>query len=241
MDTAHFDQAAVTWDNNPSRLALAGAIAAAVADVVPLGPHWSAMEYGCGTATLSFILAGNVGRIVAADVSQGMLDQVRHKLAAAGVRNVTPCLLDLTRTPPPPETYDLILCAMALHHVDDARHMLETFTAMLRPGGWVALADLVTEDGSFHGAGAVPHNGFDPRELVGLLTGTGLADAAWNNVHELQRNGRSYPVFLLTARRPDTCDLTAPVAKARTARQRARPVDRASAGSRKQSTSRTSP
>jgi len=128
---------------------------------------------------------------------------VARKLAAAGVRNVTPCLLDLTRTPPPADTYDLILCAMALHHVDDVRHILGTFAGMLRPGGWVALADLLTEDGSFHGAGAVPHNGFDPRELAGLLSGAGLVNAAWHGVHELQRNGRSYPVFLLTAQRPN--------------------------------------
>jgi len=74
MDTAHFDQAAATWDENPSRLALTRAIAAAVADAVPLMPHGSAMEYGCGTATLSFLLAGSLGKIVAADVSQGMLD-----------------------------------------------------------------------------------------------------------------------------------------------------------------------
>lgn len=40
---------------------------------------------------------------------------------------------------------------------------------------------------------------------------------------------------------PDACHSTTPVAKASAARQRARPVDRASAGSRKQSTSRTSP
>lgn len=203
MDTAHFDRAAATWDDNPVRLQLTRAIATAVAAQVPPQAQGVALEYGCGTATLSFLLAGHVGRVVAADTSPGMLAQVRRKLAAAGVSNVIPRQLDLTRGQVPRERYDLILCAMALHHVADAHRLLRTFAALLRPGGWLALADLEREDGSFHGAEHVPHYGFEPATLTATLAAAGLTDAAWRTVHQVMRNGRTYPVFLLTARRPD--------------------------------------
>lgn len=199
MSTTPFDQKAATWDENPSRLALAQALAAGIRQAVPLRPHWRALEYGCGTATLSFLLAGDLGPIMAADTSAGMLAQVRKKADAAGVGTVTPLELDLTRMPPPATRFDLVMCAMALHHVKDADGLLRAFAALLAPGGWLAVADLETEDGSFHTEEPVPHHGFAPDALAQILTAAGLRSAAWRTPHVLQRHGRSYPVFLLTA------------------------------------------
>jgi ubiquinone/menaquinone biosynthesis C-methylase UbiE len=204
MDNTHFDQAAPHWDENPTRLALTRAIAAAVAANVPLAPDWTALEYGCGTAALSLLLADRLGRIVAADRSPGMLAEVRRKIAVARVGNLTIWNLDLlARAQVPKERFDLILCAMAMHHVADVHRLLRAFAALLRPGGWLALADLQREDGSFHGGERVPHHGFDPPALGATLAKAGLANPAWRDVHILRRGERDYPVFLLTAQRPE--------------------------------------
>lgn len=48
------------------------------------------------------------------------------------------------------ERFDGIISAMALHHIKDTQHLLRTFTSHLHPGGFIALADLDREDGSFH-------------------------------------------------------------------------------------------
>ena len=198
MNTERFDQLAATWDDNPLRQALTAAVAAAIRTDVPLRPEWTALEYGCGTAALSFRLSGLLQQIVAADSSPGMLEQVRQKLTAAGTDNILPQQLNLDTEPPPPETVDLILCSMAMHHVEDLRRVAAAFAAMLRPGGWLAIADLEAEDGSFHQDQAVPHNGFEPAMLAGLMAKAGLTGAAWRTIHSMERNGRAYPIFLLT-------------------------------------------
>ena len=201
MTTAHFDQAAATWDENPARLAMSKAFAIAIAECVPLHPDWRALEYGCGTATLSFLLADKLGCITAADASEGMLEQVRLKIAASGNRTITPRQLDLANTAPTGESFDFIYCAMALHHVADTQGLAGKFAALLAPGGWLAIVDLCAEDGSFHPDFTVPHNGFAPDRLAALFQDAGLTGCAWRTVHELERDGRRYPQFLLTARK----------------------------------------
>jgi ubiquinone/menaquinone biosynthesis C-methylase UbiE len=209
MSQAHFDQAAATWDADPTRMGMSKAFATAIVATVPLQAAWSAMEYGCGTATLSFLLAGKLGKITAADASPGMIEQVHRKVVAGGIANVQPRLLDLTDAPPPGERFDVIFCAMALHHVADIASLAAKFAALLLPGGWLAIADLHAEDGSFHPDVAVPHHGFEPEELAAVFAAAGLTGLAWRTVHELERHGRRYPLFLLTGRRPDVsrCDL----------------------------------
>ena len=39
---------------------------------------------------------------------------------------------------------------MAMHHVEDTAHFLKTLYDHLNPGGFIAVADLDKEDGSFH-------------------------------------------------------------------------------------------
>jgi len=56
---------------------------------------------------------------------------------------------DITQTPTG-NKYDLIINAMAMHHVEDTDNMLSAFSAHLKTGAKIALADLDKEDGSFH-------------------------------------------------------------------------------------------
>jgi 2-polyprenyl-3-methyl-5-hydroxy-6-metoxy-1,4-benzoquinol methylase len=46
--------------------------------------------------------------------------------------------------------FDLIMSAMALHHVKDTSTLINSFYEHLKPGAKAALADLDKEDGSFH-------------------------------------------------------------------------------------------
>ena len=50
-----------------------------------------------------------------------------------------------------------------MHHVKDTDNMVKQFAVHLKPGAKIALADLDTEDGSFHtkGVEGVYHNGFE--------------------------------------------------------------------------------
>jgi len=202
----HFDEAARRWDANPLFQARADMIAAAIRARVPLAPGMRALDYGCGTGLLSFPLRHALGHITLKDTSAGMLDVLAEKIAAQGVANMTPVRMDLTAAPLPDERYDLIYSSMTLHHMPDTDALLKAFHDLLDPGGWLCIADLDREDGSFHGEGFDVHFGFDRDELAARARAAGFSAVAFDTVFEIVKERddgtRAYPVFMMCARRP---------------------------------------
>lgn len=47
--TSHFDQAAATWDDNPSRIGLMKAVGEAILRQVQPTAEMDVLDYGCGT------------------------------------------------------------------------------------------------------------------------------------------------------------------------------------------------
>jgi len=207
MSGKHFDQAAAGWDRKQRRIELAARIAAAISSTLPLSRTMKAMEYGCGTGLVGLALAPKLGSLTAVDTSAGMLEVLAGKIADAKITNVTPLRLDLLHEPLT-DRFDLIFCAMVLHHIQETDAILARFSDLLRDGGYLAVADLREEDGSFHdpGADGVMHHGFDPADLAARLGGLGMQEMRFSDVHSIvkPREGeetRSYPVFLLTGRK----------------------------------------
>ncbi|MFZ1828304.1 MAG: class I SAM-dependent methyltransferase [Candidatus Competibacteraceae bacterium] len=200
-----FNDKAQTWDADPIKQERALAIAAAIRQRVPLTPDWSALEYGCGTGLLSFALQADLGRITLADSSLGMLAVLEKKIAAAGLTHWRPLALDLMADPPPAEHYHLIYTLMTLHHVADVDRLLQIFYDLLHPAGWLGIADLDQEDGSFHGAGFTGHCGFDRAALRAQLLRAGFSSVNFSTSYLMKkatdRGLREYPVFLAVATR----------------------------------------
>jgi ubiquinone/menaquinone biosynthesis C-methylase UbiE len=198
-----FDERARDWDT-PERRRRAEAVALAIRESVPIGPTTRAIDLGAGTGLLGFGLAGHVGEMVLADPSEGMLEVVREKLAAAAGSRVTAIRLDLLADPPPEEPFDLAVSLLVLHHLADTRAALAATWRLLRPGGRIAIADLDAEDGTFHSADAegIHHLGFERGALADLAGAVGFTDVEVRTATEIERNGRRYPVFLLLGRRP---------------------------------------
>ncbi len=205
LDAAHFDSKARQWDENPVFQERGLKIANAVRKAVPLHRQMRALDYGCGTGLLSFPLKDELGAILMADNSSGMLEVVAEKIAAQGVMNMTPLKLDLLADPLPAQTFDLIVTAMTLHHVPDTDHILRVFHDLLNPGGYLCIADLDQEDGSFHGQEVDVHHGFDQTDLGRRTAQAGFTDAQFQTVFTITKERESgtqdYPVFLMTARR----------------------------------------
>jgi tRNA (cmo5U34)-methyltransferase len=85
---SRFDEAAGQWDNNPTRVELARAVAITIRRAIPVQAHWRALDYGAGTGLLTLNLQPSVASLVALDSSTGMLEKLTEKLAAAGIVNV---------------------------------------------------------------------------------------------------------------------------------------------------------
>ncbi len=207
MSPSIFDHRAAEWDNNPGRVAIAQNIAAAMLKALPCERTWRALDCGAGTGLLTLNLLPHLAEICATDSSAGMLEQLRKKIAAAGIRNVTTQLWDADAEACPQASFDLVCSSMVLHHLRDTPAALQRIVAALRPGGWLALADLETEDGSFHPDPAgVHHHGFAPENIACWLSAAGCTDIALSTAYTIVKPDATgtqhrYPVFLATARR----------------------------------------
>lgn len=207
LDAAHFDSKARQWDENPVFQERARKIAEAIRHTVPLRRDMSALDYGCGTGLLSFPLKDELGTILLADSSRGMLAVVAEKIATQGVRNMTPVQLDLLADAPPAQRFDLIYTSMTLHHVPDTDGILRIFHDLLQPGGHLCIADLDQEDGSFHGLEIDVHHGFDRASLARRASSVGFGESTFQTVFtiakERETGTQTYPVFLMTTQRKD--------------------------------------
>lgn len=198
-----FDERAAQWDANPERLVRAQDAARSIQNHVPLDLTWTAMEYGCGTGLVGFILQPFLGHLAMADSSSGMLNVLQEKINQAGVTNMTCMKLDLATDPAPAERFHLIFTSMTLHHVDDTLYLLSRFYDQLKDGGYLAVVDLDVEDGSFHGNGFAGHRGFDRAVLKDQVHQVGFARVVFYDLAPLRKNTetaiRTFPLFLLVA------------------------------------------
>ena len=207
MSGKHFDKAAAGWDQKQRRVELAAKIASAISSTLPLHKKMTGLEYGCGTGLVGLALAPELATLTAVDTSNGMLEVLAGKIKEEKISNVTPLCLDLLQEPLN-ERFDLIFCAMTLHHIKEADQLLARFCELLAAGGYLAVADLQAEDGSFHDAEAdgIMHHGFHPEDLVKTLTDLGLTQVSVKEVHSIIKTNdagveRAYPVFLLSGKK----------------------------------------
>jgi len=203
MTATDFDARAATWDDDPTKVERARAVADEIVARVPLAPTMRALEYGCGTGLLSFLLRPRLGDITLADVSEGMLAVAARKIASAGDASMRAQKLDYFVDPVPAHAFDLIYSLMTLHHIPDTAGILERFRRALAAPGFLCIADLDTEDGSFHGAGFDGHLGFDRGELAAKARRAGFAAVEFTTAHTVTKAAgsgrRTYPIFLMVA------------------------------------------
>ncbi|MDH7602376.1 MAG: methyltransferase domain-containing protein [Armatimonadota bacterium] len=196
-----FDAAAGAWDQDAGRVRMAETIARAVLARVPMRPGIHALDYGCGTGLITLQLAPHADFVLGADISDGMLSALRQKALAAGLKNVEVAHLDLEHDPPLERRFDLIVSSMTMHHVKDVRGVIRKLAAMLRPEGWLCIADLETEPGDFHSdKTGVEHFGFEPSEVVRMFEEAGLQRVTVENVFTIHKEvagtQREFRLFL---------------------------------------------
>ena len=193
-----FNEKAKDWDVSEMVKQLSSAVGASILEHVPLHNGMIVMDFGAGTGLISSRVAPFVKKIVAVDTSKAMLDKLTVKSELqAKVEAVCQDIMDK----PLDLKFDLIMSAMAMHHVEDASLLIHRFAEHLKPDASIALADLDKEDGSFHPKDTVGvfHFGFERDILRILLDRHGFADIRFRTAHIIHKEGNRYPVFLVTA------------------------------------------
>lgn len=194
-----FNTAARQWDSNNIHVQRSEAIAQNLLARMELNPNLKALEFGAGTGILSFMLADRLGSITMMDSASEMVAVMTEKVDASGDTNLHPVFFDLTKEAYTKGPFDLIFSQMALHHVADIPSILQSFHQLLDEGGRLAIADLYTEDGSFHGVGFDGHNGFDAKELEDLMKKAGFRWVETETCFTMRKGDVDYPLFLMIA------------------------------------------
>jgi 2-polyprenyl-3-methyl-5-hydroxy-6-metoxy-1,4-benzoquinol methylase len=102
--------------------------------------------------------------------------------------------------------FDLIFTQMVLHHVIDVENIIHKFHLLLNPKGYLVIADLYEEDGSFHGEGFTGHNGFNIAALTNILRKNSFRDVFNRTCFVIDKKiseteSKQFEVFIMTAKK----------------------------------------
>ena len=195
-----FAKKSKSWDMNSKRVKNAKAIAEKVVKRIALKPEMRVMDFGAGTGLLSYFIAPYIDTIVAVDNSPSMLEMFREK--SSEFKCKTEVLeLDLNHHNIC-EKFDGIISSMTIHHIEALKPLFQKLYDMLEDGGFVAIADLDREDGTFHSDNSgVFHFGFERSVLEKIVEEVGFRDIKFELASTINKPHNDFTLFLMTAYR----------------------------------------
>ena len=107
-----------------------------------------ALDLACGPGTFANAFAPRTRFLVGFDLTPAMLDRARSSAQAASLSNIACACADASRLPLPDASLDLAVCGYSIHHMLDPARALSELARVLRPGGRLALVDLIVPAGA---------------------------------------------------------------------------------------------
>lgn len=193
-----FKERAASYDSQDMAKELSSAIGTSLLAEIDFHDQMHVMDFGAGTGLICSQVAPIVQEITAVDISEAMLEKLMTK---PDLKNKVKPVCQNIMTTPMDEKFDLIMSAFAMHHVEDTDKLIQRFAHHLDRGAKVALADLDSEDGSFHpdDIKGIFHFGFDRDNIRQLLEKHSFTNIEFVTAHNLEKEEKSYSIFLVTA------------------------------------------
>jgi ubiquinone/menaquinone biosynthesis C-methylase UbiE len=151
----------------------------------PAEPFADALEIGSGTGyfSLNLVQLGAIDRLVATDISPGMLSSLSTTASRLGLAVETK-VTDAEGLPFDDESFDLVFGHAVLHHLPDLNTALAEFHRVLRPGGALAFCGEPSRYGDL--LAALPKRG---ARLVAPLWRFALGASARKSEREDEHDG----------------------------------------------------
>jgi len=199
--TDEFVKRAADWDS-PEKIRMTDAFVSEMLRHVTPQLTWKVLEIGAGTGLVGLQISRMVRQTVFEDTSSAMLDVLKLKLPGDSPSEIL--LGEVTDYKW--QDIDLVFSCMAFHHIHDVEKTIKHLASITLPGSTVVVGDLMSEDGSFHRFGSIPHCGFDPEVLAGQFQQAGFKVIIVHSYHTITRKqmGRKaieYGQFMLVARK----------------------------------------
>lgn len=142
----------------------------------------SALDVACGPGTFTLPFAQRLRMAVGLDLTPALLAQGHAAAARAGITNVFFALGDAVTLPFAANTFDIVSCGYSLHHMADPAVAACEFARVVRPGGRVAVVDVIVPslwqsaaNNAIERARDASHERtLEPDELLALLEAAGL-------------------------------------------------------------------
>lgn len=109
-------------------------------------PDWRALDVATGAGHVALALAPRVAHVIAADLTQEMLDEAVTLAGTRGITNIEFVRAPAELLPFPEASFDLVTSRIAPHHFNDVEAFVREVARVLKPGGTFGLVDNVGPD-----------------------------------------------------------------------------------------------
>lgn len=188
LDSAHKAVVQESFTRQADVYAVTSAVAdpdriARLVEAVAPKPEWRVLDVACGPGFLALAFAERCHEAVGIDLTDAPLAIAERNRKERGLKNVRFLGGDAERLPFADGEFDVAVCRLALHHVEEPGRVLREMARVCRRHGKVAVEDLVSSE---HQLRADFQNEFErlrdpshtrslaPSELLALFTAGGL-------------------------------------------------------------------
>jgi ubiquinone/menaquinone biosynthesis C-methylase UbiE len=170
----YFERIAPIWDEERSLHAAAGAVEAAIVDLVGDRPLGVLLDMGTGTGRMLQLLADRADRAVGLDASHSMLAVARANLERLGTPRWELRQGDVHSPPLDASSFDLVVLHQVLHYLEDPERAVDEAARLLAPGGRLLVVDFAPHRHEFLRSAAHRRLGFAHDQLAQWFGEAGL-------------------------------------------------------------------
>ena len=198
-----FNSSAKEWDKKPMRVEVATQFVNGILSNIDKDiSNFDLLDYGCGSGLVSFSFKDKVKSITGMDYSKGMIDTFCEKFKSSGYENISSRLHNINQDNISSESFDLIVTNMTMHHIKDTAMFINKLSSGLKKNGYICIADLESEDGTFHSDNdGVEHFGFDKEHIKSLYKSAGLDNIVVETLHNIKKENGEFPIFIAVAQK----------------------------------------
>ena len=116
-------------------------------DLARIAPGETVLDLGSGSGTDAFIaahLTGAAGRVIGVDMTDAQLAKARHLRDRLGLQHVAFVEGLIEEPPAEPGSVDVVISNGVVNLAPDKQRVFDAAARALRPGGRIALADIVS-------------------------------------------------------------------------------------------------
>lgn len=195
----NFETKAKTWDENPLQVRITSNFVNQLYNSTFFYKSDKIAEVGCGTGLVGLNLAKYVNKIYMIDNSPSMLNVLREKIDNYSINNALVYEGEFEKSSI--EDLSGVITFMSLHHIENTEGFIERAYNKLSDNGFLAIGDILSEDGSFHTNITVPHNGFDIDKLSKTIEENGFLILRKHIYDYIEKNEKKYPIFIIIAQK----------------------------------------